>query len=137
MDTTFYISAHALIERDDNYLITKRASIDTYKPMKWDIPGGTVCCGETIEEGLLREVKEETGLVVEIQRLLFIYTNLDQYPERQTFQVVYLCNYIEGHVILNPIEHDSFMWVNKLELVNIKESIDFLEKFISNSDFFK
>ncbi|MCL5667209.1 MAG: NUDIX domain-containing protein [Patescibacteria group bacterium] len=59
-------------------LITKRGEDESAETEnKWELPGGTLEFSETPEETVVREVKEETGLNVEIIRLLpKIYTNL-------------------------------------------------------------
>lgn len=41
----------------------------------WECPGGQVECGEEVDEAVVREVWEETGCRVEIERLVGIYTN--------------------------------------------------------------
>src|SRR5512135_1118125 len=61
---------------DDNrskVLITKRADNGL-----WCLPGGKMEPGESIEECCRREVLEETGLDVEIKRLVAVYSNRDQ-----------------------------------------------------------
>ena len=54
----------AVIFNNEKVLLVKRGKEPGYG--KWSIPGGAVELGETLKEGLLREVKEETGLQVEI-----------------------------------------------------------------------
>jgi len=54
----------AVIFNNEKVLLVKRGKEPGYG--KWSIPGGAVELGETLKEGLLREVKEETGLEVEI-----------------------------------------------------------------------
>jgi len=58
----------ALIIRDGLVLLVKRG----HEPGKglWSIPGGVVELGETVHQAVVREVKEETGLDVEVERLL-------------------------------------------------------------------
>jgi 8-oxo-dGTP pyrophosphatase MutT (NUDIX family) len=56
----------------------------------WGFPGGAVECGESVEQGLVREVREETGLVVTPDRLVGIYSD----------PAAYGCNqYPDGHII--------------------------------------
>lgn len=60
----------AIIKKDNKYLLTKRQEIDREDPKdfvgKWQLPGGGVNFGETIENALIREVKEEVGLDIRI-----------------------------------------------------------------------
>ena len=128
--TAYFLAAHALIEKDGRYLTTKRASVNDYMPGLWDIPGGTVDAGETMEQALAREVMEETGLRVAIIRPLAIYTNTTSLPERQYFQATYLCRYESGEIKLNPEEHDEFAWLS-LEEIAKKECIGFLKDLLT------
>jgi ADP-ribose pyrophosphatase YjhB (NUDIX family)/predicted GIY-YIG superfamily endonuclease len=63
--------AGALVERDGDLLLVKRA-IEPYMG-SWDIPGGFLEADEHPEAGAVREVREETGLLVEITALFGIY----------------------------------------------------------------
>jgi 8-oxo-dGTP pyrophosphatase MutT (NUDIX family) len=58
----------------------------------WCLPGGMIEAGESVSEGCVREVKEETGLVVRVLRLTGVYSDPDQvvvYPDgNQAFIVV-------------------------------------------------
>lgn len=112
----FFIAAHALIEKDGKYLVTKRSAINDYMPGLWDVPGGTAEEGETIEDSLQREVSEESGLQVKARYPLYIYTNLGSLPEKQYFQSVYLCSFVGGEVLLNPEEHDEYRWLTLAEM---------------------
>lgn len=56
---------------------------------KWGFPGGAVELGETPEQATIREVKEETGLEVEIRRLIGVYTDCDmEYPNGDKAQSI-------------------------------------------------
>jgi 8-oxo-dGTP diphosphatase len=129
--TEFFMAGHALIERNNEYLITRRSKSNTYKPLKWDIPGGIVKPGETLENAIHREVKEETQLEIEIGSIIYIYANRDQLPVRQTFQAVYSCKYSFGEIRLNPSEHDTFLWLNYKDISNL-DLIDFLRELIKS-----
>ncbi|MFI6373431.1 NUDIX domain-containing protein [Streptomyces sp. NPDC050546] len=126
--TLFYGAAHALIERDGRFLVTRRSAVDDYMPLKWDLPGGTVDPGETLEDALVREVFEETKIKVDIERLLYAYTNLATLPKRQTFQTVFLCRYAGGDVQLDPADHDQFVWATKEEIDSL-DAMGFLAGF--------
>ena len=129
--TKFFMAGHALIERDSKYLVTRRSKISTYMPLKWDIPGGIVEPGETVEEAIHREVSEETRLTIRIGRVVYIYANRDQLPHRQTFQAVYLSKYVDGEVHLNPSEHDQFQWMDYDAIARV-DTIDFLRELVKS-----
>lgn len=132
--TQFFMAAHGLIHKKDQYLVTRRSALNDYMPFKWDIPGGFVESGETIENALIREVKEETGLIVKVLSPLYIYSNLSQLPNKQVFQAIYLCDFLDGTIILNPDEHDLFVWIDKAEISKL-DTIAFLEDFLRNITF--
>jgi 8-oxo-dGTP pyrophosphatase MutT (NUDIX family) len=77
---------------------------------KWTLPGGTLEYGESMMECALREVKEETGYEVEIDRLIGTYTDpgiLVAYSDgevRQEFTLVYHGRIVRGEMM---IDHES------------------------------
>ncbi len=61
---------------------------------RWSIPGGTVESGETLEQALVREMAEETGLDVVPVQLLTVFDRIDREGDRVVFHYVivdYLC----------------------------------------------
>ena len=131
----FYIAAHALIVNEENKVLTlRRSSTNDYKPLFWDIPGGTVEVGERVEEALIREIKEETSLIIEPIKPIYVYSNLDQVPKRQTAQIIYLCKLVSGKVVLNPEEHDEYNWVDYNKIKD-QQNIAFLEALTDNYKF--
>ena len=66
---------------------------------RWVIPGGTVELGETLEEALVREVEEETGLVVRPREVLLVFDRIQRDQGRVQYHYViidYLCEYVSG-----------------------------------------
>jgi len=60
-------------------------------PFGLAIPGGFVDVGEKVEDALLREMKEETSLEVEIIKLLGVYSDPKRDPRFHTVSVVFIC----------------------------------------------
>jgi mutator protein MutT len=66
---------------------------------RWVVPGGTVELGETLEEALVRELREETGLEVEPLELLTVFDRIERDGERVLYHYVivdYLCHRCSG-----------------------------------------
>jgi 8-oxo-dGTP diphosphatase len=60
-------------------------------PLGYALPGGFVDYGESVEEALIREMKEETNLDVKIEKLLGIYSNPNRDPRLHTVSTVFIC----------------------------------------------
>lgn len=86
--------AEALVVRDGKLMLVRRA-IEPFAGW-WDVPGGFLEPGEHPEAGVVRELREETGLEVRPVRLVGI--SVDVYgPEREpTMSVAYECDVIGG-----------------------------------------
>ena len=69
-------------------LLIRRGS-DPYRG-SWALPGGFVDVGETVEDAAAREAKEETGLDVEILRMVGVYSEPDRDPRGHNVSVAFL-----------------------------------------------
>ena len=92
------VGVGGVVIRDDRVLLVKRGS----EPLKgqWSIPGGTLEMGETIAEGVVRELGEETGLKVKVLDLIEVFERIfpgDGSRPRYHFVIVdHLCEATEG-----------------------------------------
>lgn len=70
IDRPFKLSAKVIIRNGDGHcLLLRRSSQSKGNAGKWDLPGGKVDDGETFDAALLREVREETGLEIRLDRV--------------------------------------------------------------------
>lgn len=83
----FRVSVSALIFENERVLLAHRRAIDW-----WNLPGGAVDAGETVDEALRREVREETGLEIEVGPLIGVYSK----PLKQEIVLSFRCTVISG-----------------------------------------
>ena len=107
----------ALIFRGDSILLVERGK----EPLKgyWSLPGGVVEVGETLESAVRREVLEETGIGIEILKVLEVFERITPDAEgRAEYHYVlidYLCRASEGEA--RPMsDAASVAWVRRDEL---------------------
>ena len=85
----FRIGVYALIFDDKRVLLAHRRDIDW-----WNLPGGGMEIGETVEEAMCREVLEETGLEVQVERLVGVYSK----PQKQEVVLTFRCRVTGGEL---------------------------------------
>jgi 8-oxo-dGTP diphosphatase len=91
------IGVGGVVVVDGRALLARRAK----PPLlgRWSIPGGTVELGETLEEALVREMAEETGLEVEPLEVLTVFDRIQREGGEVVFHYVivdYLCRHLSG-----------------------------------------
>ncbi len=84
-------------------------------PLKWEFPGGKVEPNETSEECLIREIKEELGIEIEIEKSLTAHTH--HYPSVTIRLIPFVCKHISGNITLK--EHANLKWLNANELLDL------------------
>lgn len=104
-----------IVNAEGKVLILREAK--TYKEGtnigRYHMPGGRLEAGETYDEGLLREVSEETGLIVEPLYPIYVgeWRPVIKGVPHQIIAIFTVCKAISGKVRLSE-EHDDFKWIN-------------------------
>ena len=90
------ITVDAVILKENKIVLIKRKNA----PFKeyYALPGGFVDYGEKVEDAVIREVKEETGLKTKIEKLVGVYSAPDRDPRGHTITIVYKLNITGGEL---------------------------------------
>jgi 8-oxo-dGTP diphosphatase len=108
LNPSFMIGAMALIQDEQGRILILE---HTYRPeMPWGLPGGWLKRAESPEAGLAREVLEETGLRVSVDRLLAA-----DFFRGQQFNVLYACSIVSGQYAATD-ETSNARWVAAADL---------------------
>jgi len=126
----------ALIFEGDSILLVERAG----EPLKgyWSLPGGLVETGELIEDAVRREVREETGLLVELLSRFDIFERIMRDAEgRAEYHYVlvdYICRVVGGASCAGD-DVSRLEWVKRPELGNYRlteGTLEAIERAFSN-----
>ncbi|GAA0329855.1 NUDIX domain-containing protein [Bacillus carboniphilus] len=108
------IGVKGIIVHNGKVLIIKRAQDAHVGGHTWECPGGKLEFGESLEEALIREAKEEVGLDIQVEELLYA-TTFNTSSTRQVVLLTFRCSCKENTITLSN-EHSEFYWANKDEL---------------------
>ena len=107
---------------DGEILIVKRHPKSRTDPEMWELPGGKVEKGEHFADALVREIKEETNLDVNVGDFCEAIQN--DYPHKRTVQLMMYLDDIEGSVEISD-EHTQFKWASMDEIRSLELSTSF------------
>lgn len=119
----FIVAQKAIILYNNKILIMQKSGVKwKIHKNKWEFVGGCLEFGENLTEGLTREIKEETGLAVCVDRLLCASTHPPIHVEEQKQFVFlyYLCHANDDNVTLSD-EHKDYLWAT---LEQVKTFVD-------------
>lgn len=109
------VGVGAVIVAEGRVLLVRRGN----EPLKgrWTLPGGLLEVGETLGDGVVREVREETGLLVEPIELIELLDRIQREGERIQYHYVladYLCR-VTGGALQAASDADAARWVERTE----------------------
>jgi 8-oxo-dGTP diphosphatase len=98
-------------------------------PLKWEFPGGKLEINESVEECIIREIKEEINIEVAITRKMS--NSIFDYGDFKINLIPFVADYVSGKIILS--EHRAYKLLEKTELLNLdwaEADIPILEEFL-------
>ena len=109
------VGVGAVIVDKGRVLLARRGN----EPLKghWTLPGGLLELGESLTEGVMREVREETGLTVEVLQLIELLDRIHRQETRVRYHYViadYLCR-VTGGALQAASDADAVRWVEREE----------------------
>ena len=120
----FHITVKGIVVLDNKILLLKRVKPSTDGLGFWELPGGGLEYGETPNQALIRELKEETGLDIVIIKPAYTFTKIRE--DYQTVGIGFLCIPKNDHVRLSD-EHTDYCFVT------IEKAKELLDKEIYNN----
>ena len=117
------LTVRGIIKNDSGeILIVKRHPKSKTDPEMWELPGGKVEKGEFFADALVREIKEETNLDVNVGDFAEAIQN--DYSHKRTVQLMMYLTDVEGEVKISD-EHTDFMWasLDKIRTLEISTSL--------------
>ena len=111
------VSCAIIVERGK--VLSTRRSEEMPHPLKWEFPGGKLKPDETPEACIVREIREELGVEVKVDRKL--RPVIHHYEMHSIKLIPFLCHIMDGVISLS--EHKEYQWVNPDKL----GEVDWLE----------
>ncbi len=106
-----------ILKDNDEFLVVKRSDDDELYPSAWEFPGGHLEHGETLKEGLKRELREEIGFDLDFNPIITHY--YDEIKNKNNEQIhdleidfIINVNKSDINVVLSD-EHSEYKWVTK------------------------
>lgn len=111
------INVVAAVIKDENekILITQR-NLKKAQGGLWEFPGGKIEPNETRENAIVREIKEELDIDIEVKS--YLSEKVFNYPEKDINLIALECKKVNGEIRL--LEHEDYKWVSKNELDNFE-----------------
>ena len=112
---------HRVVDGEEKVFLPKRADTKKFLPGKYELPGGHIDYGETMELGLRREIEEELGIEVTLGDPFAVFTYTNEIKGSHSIEVVYFAKLIDSpdKITINPDDHSSCGWFSEDEAIKL------------------
>jgi 8-oxo-dGTP diphosphatase len=123
MDRQQKINATAFIPRGSKALVIKRSDKEVFLPGYWELPGGKVDFGETLEEAVVREIGEETGLKIKPGKIYSSFSYITNNGLWHVIDAMFVCSIEDNNDLVKLSDaHSDFKWVDLAEIEGLQMS---------------
>lgn len=135
LEKSYIISVYAIL-RDEKgkFLLLRRSENSHTNPGKWDLPGGKLAPGENLQDAVVREVWEETGISIVPGEIAGYVTF--ELPEKKVIAIVYDGGYFIADVKLS-YEHMEYAWTSLDSILGMDTLPvyfkDFFKRFVTEN----
>jgi 8-oxo-dGTP diphosphatase len=110
-----------ILDADNQMLVLRRSNTHPTLAEQSDLPGGIIDAGEEPGTALIREILEETGLVINFADLELVYTGTEVFGSSYS-RLLYVVKLTSAQPAIKlSFEHDQFMWHPVAELAEIEK----------------
>lgn len=106
----------AVIKDDSGKILITQRNLKKSQGGLWEFPGGKIEPNETKEQAIIREIKEELNIDINVKN--YIDEKIFTYPEKDINLIALGCSIINGNIEL--LEHEDYRWVSSSELENFE-----------------
>lgn len=112
---------HQKFEGVEKLFLPRRAKTKKFWPDVYELPGGHVDWGETFVDALIREVKEEFGMTINVGDPFYVFTYDNPVKGSHSVEIVYFATFIDplDKITFDKDDHSEYKWLSEDELPQI------------------
>lgn len=126
-----------ILDPELNALVLRRSNTHPHVPFSQDLPGGQIEDGETMVDGLLREIREEIGLDLRMQDVRkCAEATIDNHYGKDYYLELYCVQLVERPHIVMDFEHDKAEWIplREIKLTEKDRYTELINRYIQQND---
>lgn len=103
-------------------MVARRALTKKFLPGKFELPGGHIEFGETLVDGLRRELKEELAVDAIVGDVVGAFTYVNKIKRSHSVEIIYFAQLADGcSPKINPDDHSEIVWISQDNLYIVED----------------